>query len=176
VRGTTTYPPGSKENGGIFCHANAWVIVAAAMLGWGDRAYAYYRQILPLARTDSDRFLVEPYVYCQNICGPEHPQLGRGRNAWLTGTAAWTFVAGTQHILGIQPAYDGLRIAPAIPTAWNGFSATRVLRGVTYRIRAERKGPGNHVALEVDGKPVPGSVVPVPSRSAGEVDVLVRLT
>ena len=117
VRGTSTYPPGAKENGGIFCHANAWAIVAAAMVGDGDRAYDYYRRILPLRRSDADRFLVEPYVYCQNICGPTHPQFGMGRNAWLTGTASWTFVAATQWILGIRPTYRGLRVAPALPSS-----------------------------------------------------------
>ena len=78
VRGTSTFQPGAKENGGIFCHANPWAIIAAAMLGWGDRAFQYYRQILPLKREDADRFMVEPYVYCQNICGPEHPQFRLG--------------------------------------------------------------------------------------------------
>ncbi len=83
VRGTSTYPPGAKENGGIFCHANTWLIIAAAMLGRADDAYAHYRRILPLARTDADRYKAEPYVYSQNICGPAHPQFGMARNAWL---------------------------------------------------------------------------------------------
>jgi cellobiose phosphorylase len=161
VWGTSTYPPGAKENGGIFCHANAWAIVAAAMLGQGDRAYDYYRRILPLARTDSDRFLVEPYVYCQNICGPAHPQFGMGRNAWLTGTASWTFVAATQWILGIRPTYGGLRIAPALPSGWPGFTARRRFRGALYEIAVERSGAGAAVALVVDGRPVDGDVVPV---------------
>ncbi len=173
VRGTTTYPPGAKENGGIFCHAHAWAIIAAAMLGWGDRAYQYYRQILPLARTDADTFAVEPYVYCQNICGPEHPQFGRGRNAWLTGTAAWTYVAGTQWILGIRPTFTGLQIAPVIPADWPGFKATRVFRGVTYHISVERAGKGNTVSLTVDGQPVAGSIVPPP---VGQPEVKVEVT
>jgi cellobiose phosphorylase len=160
VRGTSTYPPGAKENGGIFCHANTWAIVAAAKLGWNDRAYDYYRQTLPLLRSDSDRFRVEPYVYCQNICGPTHPQFGMGRNAWLTGTAAWTYVAGSQWILGIRPTYDGLRVAPAMPSGWNGFRARRVFRGVLYDIRVERRGQGNAVSLAVDGEPLAGDVVP----------------
>ena len=175
VRGTATYPPGAKENGGIFCHSNAWVIVATALLGHGDQAYAYYRQIMPLARTDSDHFQVEPYVYCQNICGPEHPQFGLGRNAWLTGTAAWTFVAGTQYILGIRPTFQGLQVSPAIPSDWSGFSAKRVFRGVTYQIEVSRSGPGNRPALEVDGKPVDGSVVPLPPSGTKVVQVRVRL-
>ncbi len=163
VRGTTTYPPGAKENGGIFCHANAWVIVAAAMLGWGDRAYQYYRQILPLARTDADHFGVEPYVYCQNICGPEHPQFGHGRNAWLTGTAAWTYHAGTQHILGIAPTYTGLRINPCIPGQWDGFQATRHFRNAVYRIEVHNP---DHVcqgikSVKVDGQEIEGDIVPI---------------
>ncbi len=161
VRGTSTYPPGAKENGGIFCHANAWAIVAAAMAGWGDRAYAYYRRILPLARADSDRFLVEPYVYCQNVCGPTHPRFGMGRNSWLTGTAAWTFVAATQWLLGIRPTCAGLRVAPALPSSWAGFTASRVFRGALYEIAVERVGPGARHTVAVDGAPIDGDVVPL---------------
>jgi cellobiose phosphorylase len=175
VRGTSTFPPGAKENGGIFCHANTWAIIAAAMLGWGDRAYQYYRQILPLAREDADRLMVEPYVYCQNICGPAHPQFGMGRNAWLTGTASWTYVAGTQWILGIRPSYEGLQIAPAIPREWPGFRARRVFRGVTFNITVKRAGGGNNVSLVVDGKPVEGDVAPLPSGKS-EVEVKVTLS
>lgn len=173
VRGTSTYPPGAKENGGIFCHANAWAIVAAAALGWGDRAYDYYRRILPLARTDSDRYLVEPYVYCQNVCGPTHPQFGMGRNAWLTGTAAWTYVAATQWILGIRPTYRGLRVAPALPSTWPGFRARRLFRGVLYEIEVERAGTGASVSLVVDGEPVSGDLVPF---AADRDAVVVRAT
>ena len=175
VRGTSTYPPGAKENGGIFCHANTWLIVAAAKLGHGDDAYRHYRRILPLARTDADVFRAEPYVYSQNICGPAHPQFGMARNAWLTGTAAWAFVAATQWILGIRPTFEGLRIAPAIPAWWPGFEASREFRGVTYEIRARRDGPGDTVSLTVDGRPVPGSVVPLAPRGATVVTVDVRL-
>jgi cellobiose phosphorylase len=172
VRGTTTYPPGVKENGGIFCHANSWAVVAAARLGDGDLAYRYYRQILPLARTDPDTLLTEPYVYCQNIAAPGHADAGRGRNSWLTGTAAWTYVAATQWILGIRPTFDGLRISPAIPASWPGFTARRILRGVTYRITVVREGPGNEVSLEVDGRRVDGDIVPF---AAAESEVVARL-
>ena len=171
VRGTATFPPGAKENGGIFCHANTWAIIAAAQLGLNDRAYEYYRQILPLARRDTDRFAVEPYVYCQNICGPTHPQFGRGRNAWLTGTASWTYVAGAQWILGIRPSFDGLCIAPHIPTNWKRFSGTRVFRGVIYHIVVARAGAGNVVELIVNGKPIAGNIVPFPSDGRGEIHV-----
>ena len=175
VRGTSTYPPGAKENGGIFCHANTWLIIAAAMLGRGDDAYLHYRRILPLARTDADLFRAEPYVYSQNICGPAHPQFGMARNAWLTGTAAWAFVAATQWILGIRPTFDGLRVAPVIPTSWPGFEARREFRGATYEIRARREGPGGAVSLVVDGRPVWGSVVPLPPLGTTTVRVDVVL-
>ena len=171
VAGMATYVPGAKENGGIFCHANAWSIVAAAMLGHGDQAYKYYRQILPLARTDSDLYKVEPYTYPQNICGPAHPSFGMARNAWLTGTASWTFVAATQWILGIRPTYDGLRVAPAMPSGWQGFKAHREYRGTAYEISIRREGPGNTVAMIVDGVAVPGDVVPPPPPGTAAVIV-----
>ena len=175
VRGTSTYPPGAKENGGIFCHANTWLVIAAAMLGRGDDAYGHYRRTLPLARTDADRFRAEPYVYSQNICGPAHPQFGMARNAWLTGTAAWSFVAATQWILGIRPTFDGLRIAPVIPSSWPGFEARREFRGVTYEITARRAGPGDEVSLVVDGRPLAGTVVPLPPPGTSVVRVDVSL-
>jgi cellobiose phosphorylase len=175
VRGTSTYVPGAKENGGIFCHANTWSIVAAAMLGHGDDAYRYYRQILPLARTDSDLYKVEPYTYPQNICGPTHPSFGMARNAWLTGTASWTFVAATQWILGIRPTYEGLRVAPAIPAAWPGFKAHREFRGTAYEIEVRREGTGNAVSLVVDGVAIAGDVVPLPAAGTAAVKVEVVL-
>ena len=171
IGGTTTYPPGAKENGGIFCHTNTWAIIAAASLGWNELAYQYYRQIMPLARRDSDVFKVEPYVYCANICGPEHPQFGYGRNAWLSGTASWTYVAATQWILGIRPTFDGLKIHPVIPEDWSGYKARRVFRGVSYNIQVERVGSGNTISLMVDGKPIHGDVVPFPAEAAKEVQV-----
>jgi cellobiose phosphorylase len=171
VNGTSTFPPGAKENGGIFCHAAAWSVVAAAQLGDGDRAYEYYRQLLPLARADVDRAAVEPYVYCQNICGPAHPQYGLGRNSWLTGAAAWMYVAATQWILGIRPTHDGLQVAPAIPSGWSGFSCRRRFRGTTYEITVTRSGPGDTVSLVVDGRHVRGDIVPLPARRKARVIV-----
>ncbi|MGZ6272852.1 MAG: GH36-type glycosyl hydrolase domain-containing protein, partial [Candidatus Limnocylindrales bacterium] len=175
VGGTSTYVPGAKENGGIFCHANTWSIVAAAMLGNGDDAYRYYRQIMPLARTDSDVYKAEQYVYSQNVCGPAHPSFGLARNAWLTGTAAWTYVAATQWILGIRPAYDGLRVAPVMPSAWQAFEAHREFRGTAYEIAVRREGPGNAVSLAVDGVAVTGDVVPFPTPGTATVRVDVRV-
>lgn len=136
--GITTYPPGAKENGGIFCHANPWVMIAECMMGDGNRAYQYYRQLLPARRNDEAELLeVEPYVYCQNILGKEHPQFGIGRNSWLTGTAAWNMVAVSQYILGIRPEYDHLTVDPCIPSEWKGFKARREFRGCVYNIEVK---------------------------------------
>ncbi len=175
VQGTSTYPPGAKENGGIFCHANAWAIIAAAKSGQAERAYQYYRQILPLARTDADVYQSEPYVYCQNICGPDHPQFGLGRNAWLTGTASWTYVAGVQWILGIRPTYDGLMVSPAIPSGWNGFEAKRIFRGVTYKIKVRRGDSAEPSGMTVNGKSIAGNIIPFPSQGIRELEVVLVL-
>jgi cellobiose phosphorylase len=173
--GVTTYPPGAKENGGIFLHANPWVMIAETMLGNGNRAYEYYSQINPAAKNEViDEFECEPYAYPQNILGDEHPQFGLARNSWLSGTSSWTYTAATKFILGLQPAYRGLRIDPCIPTAWDGFKVTRWFRGAELRI--EVKNP-KHVSrgvseLRVDGKAVRGNVVPVfPKGSRVRVEV-----
>jgi cellobiose phosphorylase len=176
VCGTSTFVPGVKENGGIFCHSNPWSMVAAAMLGRGDDAYRYYRQILPLARTDSDVYKVEPYVYPQNICGPAHPSFGMARNAWLTGAASWTYVAATQWILGIRPTFEGLRIAPELPSEWPGYKAHREFRGTAYEITVRREGPGSAVALVVNGEAIDGDVVPPAPAGTATVSVVVTLS
>ena len=161
----TTFPAGLKENGGIFCHANTWAIVAEAMLGRGDRAFEYYRAFLPAARNDSaDVYTMEPYVYAQFITGREHPtKFGRARNSWLTGTAAWAFVAMSQYILGIRPDYDGLIVDPVIPAAWDGFTVTRRFRGKEVEIRVTNPRHVNRGvrAMSVNGKRVEGHVIGV---------------
>jgi len=160
--GVTTYPPGAKENGGIFLHPNPWAMIAETMLGDGDRAYEYYSQINPAAKNDIiDLYEIEPYVYAQNILADEHPQFGLGRNSWLSGTASWCYQAGTQWILGIRAEYDGLRIDPCIPSKWDGFKATRVYRGVKYNITVNNpkhvcKGVEN---VLVNGRQVTGSLI-----------------
>ncbi len=162
--GVTTYPPGAKENGGIFLHSNPWVMIAETLVGNGDRAFQYYMQINPAAKNDvMDEYELEPYVYAQNILGDEHAQFGLGRNSWLSGTASWTYQAATKYILGVRPTYKGLEIDPCIPKSWDGFEVTRVLRGTTYKVKV--KNP-NHVSkgvksLLVDGKPVSGHVIPL---------------
>jgi cellobiose phosphorylase len=173
----SSYPPGYKENAGIFCHTNPWIMIAEAMVGHGDQAHDYYTRINPSAREAiSEVHRCEPYVYAQMIAGRDAPTHGEAKNSWLSGTAALNYVAITQWILGIRPTYNGLRIAPVIPSDWPGFKARRVFRGATYHISVERAGAGNAVALTVDGEPVEGSVVPLPPAGQNEVNVRVVLT
>ena len=168
----STYPPGYKENAGIFCHNNPWVIIAETMLGNGDKAFDYYSRINPSAREAlSEVHRCEPYVYAQMIAGRDAPSHGEAKNSWLTGTAAWNYYAVTQWILGIRPEYDGLRVAPVVPESWQGFSVSRTFRGVTYAIAVKRAGPGNAVALTVDGKAIAGNLVPLPAKGTKTVKV-----
>ena len=131
----SSYPPGMKENGGIFCHNNPWVMIGETALGRGDRAFEYYRKLAPSWQKNVSLRKVEPYVYAQMVAGKESQRPGEAKNSWLTGTAAWNFHAITEHILGIKPDYDGLRIEPCIPADWPGYSVTRKFRGATYHIR-----------------------------------------
>ena len=174
--GVSTYPPGAKENGGIFLHTNPWVSIALTQAGLADRAFDYYRAINPAARNSTiDRYEVEPYVYAQNILSNEHPQAGLGRNSWLSGTAAWAFTAATQHILGIQPGYTGLRIAPCIPPDWNGFTCSRVFRGCRYAITVRRDDTMSKGAkrLLMNGAAVAGEVAPlVPGLTECQIECL----
>ena len=168
----SSYPPGYKENAGIFCHNNPWVIIGETMLGNGDGAHDYYSRINPSAREAiSDIHRCEPYVYAQMIAGRDAPTHGEAKNSWLTGTAAWNYYAITQWILGIRPEFDGLRIAPVIPESWKGFTVSRTFRGVTYRIVVRREGTGNSVKLTVDGNPIDGTVIPASAASGNEVKV-----
>ncbi len=172
----SSYPPGYKENAGIFCHNNPWVIIAEAMAGNGDGAHDYYSRINPSVREAiSDVHRCEPYVYAQMIAGRDAPTHGEAKNSWLTGTAAWNYYAIVQFILGIRPAYDGLQIAPAIPERWTGFRAVRRFRGVTYNIVVRREGAGNAVTMVVDGRDVEGDVVAPPADGRTEVSVEVTL-
>jgi cellobiose phosphorylase len=171
----SSYPPGYKENAGIFCHTNPWLMIAEARLGRGNRAYDYYRRINPSAREEiSEIHRCEPYVYAQMIAGRDASTHGEAKNSWLSGTAAWNYVAVTQWILGIRPGYDGLQVAPVIPTDWPGFEATRLYQGVTYRIKVTRAGAGNTIALKVDGQSMVGNIVPFPAE--GQTEVLVEVT
>ncbi len=152
------FPAGARENGGIFFHSNTWAIIAYAMLHRGEDAFTCYESILPPRRNAiADVCLTEPYVYSQTMLAPPHPRAGACVNAWLTGTASWTYLAATQYILGIRPDYEGLLVDPQIPAAWPGFQATRLCRGVTCRITVAR---GEAKGLTVDGRPLAGNLVP----------------
>ncbi|HAU87224.1 MAG TPA: glycosyl transferase [Lachnospiraceae bacterium] len=160
----STYPAGYKENAGIFCHNNAWIMCAEAVVGRGDKAYDYYTRIAPAFLEDiSEIHRTEPYVYPQMAAGKDARRFGEAKNSWLTGTASWNFVAISQFILGIQPDFDGLKIDPAIPHDWDGYKVTREFRGDIFEV--EVKNP-NHVSkgvksLVVDGKEVEGNVIPM---------------
>jgi len=171
----SSYPPGFKENASVFCHTNPWIMIAETIVGRGDQAFDYYKRINPSAREEiSDVHRCEPYVYCQTIAGRDTPKHGEAKNSWLSGTAAWNYVAITQWILGIRPTYEGLEIAPVIPVDWDGFKATRLFRGVTYNVTVKRAGAGNAVTLIVDGVSIAGGVVPLPA--AGTEVVMVEVT
>ncbi|ETR69205.1 MAG: carbohydrate binding protein [Candidatus Magnetoglobus multicellularis str. Araruama] len=162
--GVTTYPPGAKENGGIFLHANPWVMIAETIVGNGDRAFQYYDQINPAAKNEKiDKFECAPYNYPQNILGDEHDLFGLARNSWLSGTSSWTYQAATKYILGIRAEFTGLKIDPCIPKNWPGFEVHKIFRGALYKIVVTNphqvsKGVKN---LKVDGKTIKGNIVPI---------------
>jgi cellobiose phosphorylase len=168
----SSYPPGYKENAGIFCHTNPWIMIAEARAGNGERAYDYYMRINPSAREEiSELHRCEPYVYAQMIAGPDSSDSGEAKNSWLTGTAAWNYFAITQWILGIRTSWDGLQVAPVIPQTWEGFKVERKFRGVTYHIDVRREGTGNCVTLTADGRQVRGDVLPLPPPGCTDVKV-----
>ncbi|MDC7224771.1 MAG: glycosyl transferase, partial [Spirochaetales bacterium] len=170
----STYPAGYKENGGIFCHNNPWVIIGEVMAGRGDRAFDYYQKICPAYLEEiSDLHRVEPYVYCQMIAGKEAWKPGEGKNSWLTGTAAWNYYAITQFILGIRPEYGGLMIKPVIPADWEGFTVTRKFRGTKVQITVvnDQGSSTGQVTLEVNGKTIDGPLLPLEEIQGDVVNV-----
>ena len=171
----SSYPPGYKENAGIFCHNNPWITCAEAVLGHGARAFETYRKICPAyLEPVSDIHRTEPYVYSQMVAGKDAPTFGEAKNSWLTGTAAWTFVSISQAILGVQPELDGLRIDPCIPPAWKNVRLTRRFRGAEYRIVIENPYGAEHGvrALYVNGTRQDGNLI-VPAEPGSIVSVRV---
>ncbi|MBE5918566.1 MAG: glycosyl transferase [Pseudobutyrivibrio ruminis] len=159
----TSYPPGYKENAGIFCHNNPWISIAETCIGRGDRAFEVYKKTCPSYIEDiSEIHRTEPYVYSQMVAGADAKFHGEAKNSWLTGTAAWTFTNISQYILGIYPTLEGLSVNPCIPAEFGDFNITRVYRGVTYNI--EIKNPNKVqkgvASLTVDGVEVAGNVIP----------------
>jgi cellobiose phosphorylase len=162
----TSYPPGYKENAGIFCHNNTWIHLAWCLLGDGDRALEYYLSICPSAKEEQiDTYRCEPYAYAQMIAGPDGATPGEAKNSWLTGTAAWTFLSVSQGLLGVQPDYDGLRVDPCIPKSWPEIAISRRFRDVEYRIRVQNpNGLCRGVRrMTVNGLEIAGNVVPLRS-------------
>lgn len=160
----STYPAGYKENAGIFCHNNAWIMCAEAVVGRGDKAFDYYTRIAPAYTEEySEIHRLEPYVYAQMVAGKDARRFGEAKNSWLTGTASWNFVAISQYILGIKPEYDGLMVDPAIPTDWKEYQVMREFRGDRFDITIVNP---DHVSkgvkkLVVDGKKVEGNIIPL---------------
>lgn len=160
----SSYPPGYKENAGIFCHNNPWISCAEAVVGHGNRAFEVYRRITPAYIEDmSDLHRTEPYVYSQMVAGKDAASYGEAKNSWLTGTASWTFVNASQYILGLTPTLQGLKIDPCIPSDLTGFSLTRRYRGGIYQITVKNpQGVEKGVRrITVNGREISGQVLPV---------------
>ena len=171
----SSYPAGYKENAGIFCHNNPWVIIGETVLGRGDYAWEYFRKICPsYTEENSALHKVEPYVYSQMIAGKDAARPGEAKNSWLTGTAAWNWYAITQFILGIKPAYDGLEINPCICPEWKEYQVKRKFRGAEYLITVlNPNGVCKGVkSIEVDGQPIEGCIV---KHQPGSHQVIVTL-
>ena len=174
----STYPPGYKENGSVFCHNNPWIVIAETVLGHGDRAFDVYRRTSPAYVEDQQLHRTEPYVYCQTINGKESYKPGEGKNSWLTGTAAWNFYAVSQSIFGIKPQLDGLMVDPCLPAQLREVQVHRSFRGSNYEITihnisGSEKG---RVEIRVDGQKLEGQTIPAGPETGKtyQVDVTIR--
>lgn len=168
----SSYPPGFKENGSVFCHNNPWIVCGEAVLGRGNEAFDIYRRICPAyLEEQSEVHETEPYVYAQTVTGRASGNPGHAKNSWLTGTASWTFLSISQAILGIQPDYDGLRIVPCVPDSWKEFTVRRRFRGTTYVVHVLRTGD---FGITVNGERVTGNKVPLfPDLEQVQVEVTI---
>lgn len=167
----SSYPPGFKENGSVFCHNNPWIACAEAALGRGNNAFDIYRRICPAYLEDkSEIHETEPYCYSQTVTGRASGNPGHAKNSWLTGTASWAFLSISQAILGIYPEYDGLRIQPCIPDDWTEYTVLRRFRGTAYTIHVTHTGtPG----MTIDGTAVTGNILPLTGKAQVSVEVTV---
>ena len=172
----SSYPEGYKENAGIFCHNNPWIMIAETLAGNGDAAWDYFRKICPPYLEEiSDLHKTEPYVYSQMIAGKDAQKPGEAKNSWLTGTASWNFYAISQYILGVRPDFEGLLINPVIPKDWSGYKVSRKFRGATYQI--EVKNPAGVSSgikdILLNGEKLEGNLLPLCEEgSVNEVKVL----
>ncbi|MCF8364589.1 MAG: glycosyl transferase [Bacteroidales bacterium] len=162
----STYPPGYKENAGVFCHNNPWIIIAEALHGNKQRAWEYYKKIAPAYLEDSSEIhKTEPYVYAQMIAGKDAFKPGEAKNSWLTGSAAWNYYAASQYILGIRPDWDGLLIDPRLPDEIKEVVILRKFRGAEYRIHINNRRMGKlHITL--DGIVISGKLLPPPIKGS----------
>ena len=173
----SSYPPGYKENAGIFCHNNPWVSIAETVIGRGDRAFEIYRKTCPsYVEEFSEIHRTEPYVYSQMVAGADAKYHGEAKNSWLTGTAAWTFVNISQHILGVSPTHEGLKIDPCVPKEFGDFEITRKFREGIYHIKVVNpdKVEKGVKSLTVDGQVIDGCTVPY-EKGKSDYDVTVIL-
>ena len=157
----SSYPAGYKENAGIFCHNNPWVIIGETVASRGNDAWEHYTKICPAWIEDQQLHKVEPYVYCQMVAGKDAAKPGEGKNSWLTGTAAWNWITITQYILGIKPTYDGLEIDPCIPSTLKEYTVHRELRDATFDITVQNPDGKQRgvTSITVDGQPINGQVI-----------------
>jgi cellobiose phosphorylase len=170
----SSYPPGYKENGGVFCHTNPWIMIAEAMLGDGERAFDYYSRIAPAFREEiSEVHRTEPYVYAQMIAGKAAVRHGEAKNSWLTGTAAWNYVAITQYILGVRPGYGGLIVEPCVPKDWGPVRVVRYFRGTRYEIEMRRASGREAAGVLVNGEVV--TVREIPPGAGEDIKVVILL-
>ena len=173
----SSYPPGYKENAGIFCHNNPWIACAETVLGHGNRAFEVFRKTCPMYLEDkADVRRTEPYVYCQMVAGMDAAVPGEGKNSWLTGTAAWTFTCITQYILGIHPTLDGLSVDPCIPDTLDGFTCDRTYRGAVYHITVDNSAHVQHgvASMTVNGVAADSTLIPLTERCS-EYQVVVTM-
>ena len=161
----SSYPAGYKENAGVFCHNNPWVIIGETVARRGNDAWQHYTKISPAWIKDQSLHKVEPYVYCQMVAGKDAARPGEGKNSWLTGTAAWNWLTVTQYLLGIRPTFDGLEIDPCIPSSLKEFTVHRMLRGAEFKITVKNpEGRQSGVRqIILDGENIQGTTIPVTS-------------
>ena len=172
----SSYPEGYKENAGIFCHNNPWVIIGETVNGRGDDAWNHYKKILPSYVEEKYQTLhkVEPYVNCQMVAGKDSARPGEGKNSWLTGTASWMWYTISEFILGIKPSYDGLLIDPCLPSTTKTYEVNRKFRGGEYHITVNNP-EGNQKGIKsimVDGKNINGNIIPA---ELGKHEVIVQM-
>ncbi len=176
----TNYNKGTGENASVFCHANTWAIIAECMLGRGDQAWKYYRQLIPkvaMEKAGPWRYKAEPYAYVSNLFGPESDKFGLANVSWLSGTASWMYVVATQYILGIRPTWEGLKIDPCLPSDWTELKVKRVFRDCIMNITIQKeKGKCKGVEkIVINAKDIEGNVIPAEFCNNKKVNVLVKL-